>query len=81
MGRSPSRREYRDAKDGHGYDGFRTGLQYGEVRAMMYSSSDDPREWRYRRRHTVLGFWRQLKLQLWQQVLEAREVEEVARAG
>lgn len=32
---------------------------------MMYSPDPDPKTWRNRRRNGVLGFWRELKLQLW----------------
>jgi len=49
------------------YEQFRTGLTFAEVRAMLWSHDPDPRTWRYKRRRTVLGFWRQLKLQMWEQ--------------
>lgn len=63
------------------YAEFRTGLCYRDVYQMLWSGSDDPRDWRYKRRHTVLGFWRQLKLQLWQQYLDAVDGESVAAAS
>ncbi|HET7036573.1 MAG TPA: hypothetical protein VFI42_12895 [Thermomicrobiaceae bacterium] len=62
------------------YAEFRTGLRYRDVYHMLWSGSDDPRDWRYKRRHTVLGFWHQIKLQLWQQYLDASEGS-VDRAG
>jgi hypothetical protein len=63
------------------YAEFRTGLTYRDVYHMLWSGSDDPRDWRYKRRHTVLGFWRQLKLQLWQQYLDAVDAESYAAAA
>jgi hypothetical protein len=57
------------------YDEFRTGLTFAEVRRMLWVGSDDPRDWRYKRRHTVLGFWHQLKLQLWAQYRETVDEE------
>lgn len=50
------------------YDRFRTGLTYRDVHQMLYTHDPDSSKWRYRRRGTVLGFWHQLKQQLWHQV-------------
>lgn len=61
------------------YDSFRTGLTFREVRQMPWVHSDDPRDWRYKRRRTVLGFWRQLKLQMFAQYLDAIDGEEQQR--
>lgn len=47
------------------YRDFRTGFTYAEVYQMLWVASDDARDWRYKRRGTVLGKWRQLKLQMW----------------
>ncbi len=47
------------------YEDFRTGLTYRDVFWMLWSGSDDPRDWRYKRRHAVLGMWHQLKQQLY----------------
>ena len=52
------------------YEKFRTGLTYREVCSMLWSGSDDPKTWRYRRRHTVLGLWHQLKKGMWSQHVE-----------
>jgi hypothetical protein len=52
------------------YEEFRTGLTFRTVRQLLWSSSDDPTTWRYRRRRTVLGFWHQLKQQLYAQMME-----------
>lgn len=56
------------------YDDFRTGLTFAEVRRMLWVSSPDPSKWRYKRRNTVLGHWRALKLQMWREY-ERREDE------
>ena len=71
----PTRRAYRDAKHGDGYDSFRTGLTFAQAHRMMHVGGDDPARWKYHRRHGVLGFMHDLKQQLWEQVLEAREAE------
>jgi hypothetical protein len=45
-----------------GYDEFRTGLTFSQVKDMMKDNSDDPKDWRYKRRGTVLGFWHKWKM-------------------
>lgn len=49
------------------YRRFRTGLSFSDIRQMLWSYSDDPRDWPQVSRHTVLGKWREIKLQLWEQ--------------
>ena len=56
------------------YDAFRTGLTYRDVRRMLWSPSTDPTTWRYKRRHTVLGVWRSLKLAMYDEYLARNEV-------
>lgn len=51
---------------GVSYADFRTGLTFGEVQAEMFVGSDDPAEWVYKRRHSVLGRWRMIKLAMWE---------------
>ena len=63
------------------YEDFRTGLTYRDVYQMLWSGSDDPKDWRYKRRHTVLGCWHQLKLQLYAQYLDAVESDADARSA
>lgn len=48
------------------YRSFRTGLTFLEVRQMFWSYSEDPNDWPQVTRHTVLGLWRQLKLEMWE---------------
>lgn len=74
----------RAAKAGDGplaYHEFRTGLTFRGVRRMLWVNNDDPSTWRYKRRHTVLGFWHQLKLQLWAQYLDAIDGEQQRAVG
>lgn len=54
-----------------GYDKFRTGLTYDDVKAMFYDNSDDPKDWKYKRRGTVLGKWHQIKMELYERAIEA----------
>jgi hypothetical protein len=72
--RGDKRRASRDAKNGRGYASFQTGLDFATVRSFLWAVEEDPTKWRYKRRNTVLGLWREMKQQLWQQHLEAREV-------
>jgi hypothetical protein len=55
-----------------GYDEFRTGLSFRDVKRMLYVHNADSSKWRYRRRGTVLGFHHALKLQLYYQAIDAR---------
>ncbi len=43
------------------YSDFRTGYTYQGVLSMLWSSSDDPKQWRYKGRSAVLGYWKELK--------------------
>lgn len=47
------------------YDQFRSGFTFAQVRAMMVTGSADPKDWRQKRRRSVLGFWRELKISMW----------------
>lgn len=40
---------------------------YREAFECLMDGSDDPRDWRYKRRGTVLGFWHMCKEQDWEQ--------------
>lgn len=62
------------------YDAFRTGLTFGEVRQLMWSPSRDPNDWVYRRRNGVLGKWREIKLEMWDEHLHWCEMEVQERA-
>lgn len=43
---------------GISYDDFRTGLRYVDVYYMIYNRQ-------YKRRRGVLGYWHQIKLEMW----------------
>lgn len=49
------------------YKQFNTGLTYAMVFDMMKDYSDDPRNWKYKRRHTVLGYWHSVKKRMWKE--------------
>jgi len=38
---------------------------FGETVSSMFVDSDDPADWKYKRRHTVLGKMHAHKLELW----------------
>jgi hypothetical protein len=44
---------------------MRTGETYQSIYEMLWSGSDDPETWVYKRRHTILGKWREIKLGMW----------------
>ena len=47
------------------YRDFRTGETFQSIKDLLWVSSDDPNDWVYRRRNTVLGKWREIKLNMW----------------
>lgn len=53
------------------YDEFRTGLTFYDVRQMLWSWSDDNRDWPHVSRHTVLGKWRQIKLAMYAEYVDS----------
>jgi len=53
-------------KDLPGYDEFRTGLTYYDVYTMMAAGERHS----HRRRRSVLGFWHEIKLQLYEQAVD-----------
>lgn len=52
------------------YEQHRTGLTFRDVRRLMINQEDPNRPgwWRQKRRHCVLGYWRELKIHLWHSV-------------
>jgi hypothetical protein len=52
------------------YDRFRTGETFASVRAELYVTSNDPADWKHKRRNTVLGRWHQMKQSMWQYHLD-----------
>jgi hypothetical protein len=57
------------------YDHFRTDLTYAQVYEMMKDYSDDSKDWRHKKRGSVLGFWHQLKMVLWERYLAETEAK------
>ena len=57
------------------YDDFRTGMTFKEVRSLFWVEDEDPAAWKYKRRHTVLGKWRQIKLELFSEHINYCERE------
>ena len=53
-----------------GYDRFRTGLTYADVKRMLWDESQDRADWRYKRRGTVLGHWHQLKKEMYDRAVD-----------
>ncbi len=43
------------------YRDFRTGLDFAEVRRMMWSNNPDPSTWRHKTRRMVLGHWHEFE--------------------
>lgn len=48
------------------YKRLKTGLTYRQVYELLKDYSDDPTDWTYKRRGTVLGKWHQIKKELWE---------------
>lgn len=61
------RRDLTCSRCGMHYDAFRTGLTYNDVFLMLWSYSEDPSTWKYKRRHTVLGLWHSIKQDMFRQ--------------
>lgn len=51
---------------GISYGKFRTGLTYRDVFIWLWVNSDDPKDWKYKRRRTVLGKWHAHKRELFE---------------
>ena len=62
-----SRRTPRPCTCGCTYDAFRLGMTFAEVRRMLWDQEDRNRPgwWRQKRRSSVLGYARELKLHAW----------------
>lgn len=52
------------------YDKFRTGLSFSTVRQMLNTYDQDHSKWKRISRGTVLGFWHEMKLQLYAQATD-----------
>lgn len=63
------------------YNRFRCGHSFGAVKSYMWRADEDSRKWRNRRRHGVLGFWRQLKSAEWNHHVDACATHRQATEG
>ena len=64
-------------RDLPGYDKFRTGLTYKEVYEMLRHGKKHPQK----RRASVLGYWHELKLQLYEQAVDRGYLDELKDAS
>lgn len=55
---------------GISYSDFRTGMSYRDVFEQFWVIDSDPSRWKNKRRNTVLGRWREIKLTMWADHLE-----------
>jgi hypothetical protein len=67
---SKTQSNYRGNRDkcpfcGLTYGDFKTGLTYQEVFICLWTQSEDPSDWRYKKRRTILGYWHSLKKAAW----------------
>lgn len=63
------------------YDDFRTGETFQSVLDDMWSGSEDPEDWNYKGRHSVLGRWHQIKQSDWRDHLKECEEGEAAASA
>ena len=47
------------------YCNFRTGYDFGSIRSLLWVNSENPNDWKHKRRRTVLGLWHEIKKNLW----------------
>ena len=52
------------------YHQFKTGFTFADIYDMFWTPNPDPNQWRYKRRNTILGKWREIKLSMWERHLE-----------
>ena len=59
------------------YERFTTGYAYSEVRMLLWVGTEDQTEWKYKRRHTVLGMWHSIKVLMWDEHIEECEQQKM----
>ncbi len=47
------------------YEKYKTGLTYDDVYNKLWRDSDDPADWRYKGPSGVLGYWHELKQEMY----------------
>ena len=55
------------------YDDFDSGETFQSVKDDLWVGSDNPEDWSYKGRHTVLGRWHAIKQSMWADHLQACE--------
>lgn len=60
---------------GIAYTNFRTGYTFRDVKEMLWVNSENPDDWKYKRKNTVLGRWRQIKMEMWRCHIETCNFE------
>lgn len=55
------------------YGDLRTGETFQTIKDMLWVDDDDYRNWRHKRKGTVLGLWFQIKQSLWRDHLKQCE--------
>jgi hypothetical protein len=53
-----------------GYDTFRTGLDFETVQRMLWTDSEDQRDWKHKSRGCVLRLWCSIKKSLYEEMLD-----------
>lgn len=57
------------------YDQFRTGFTFKDIRQMLWSYSENPADWpKGVSRHTVLGKWHEIKLDMYERYKQEEEI-------
>lgn len=49
------------------YRDLKTGFTFADIVSMLWVDDPDPARWRSKRRNSILGFWHEIKLNLWRE--------------
>ena len=47
------------------YKDMKTGFDFRSIQDMLFVDSNDPKHWRHKGRHSVLGLWYEIKRSMW----------------
>jgi hypothetical protein len=56
-------------KCGLKYADLKTGYTFREVWELLWVNSENPADWKYKRRGSVLRLWHSLKVEMWEEHL------------
>lgn len=62
---------------GFKYKNLKTGFKFEDIHQMLWVGTPDYSQWKYKRRHTVLGLWHQIKMSMWDQHLKECEYHQM----